>query len=146
MMKSTQLRAADAPERWLLYDASEHTLGRMASKIAMHLMGKDRPNYTPNSLVGAHVVVINAEKAKVTGAKGETKTYAHYTKYPGGYKTVSLAEMRERRPEDIVGLAVRRMLPKSKLGHDMLRRLKVYAGSEHPHTAQQPVKVEAKRS
>ena len=145
-MKSTHVRAADAPERWLLYDASEHTLGRMATKIAMHLMGKDRPNYTPNSLVGAHVVVINAEKAKFTGGKDESKTYAHYTRYPGGYKQVSLAEMRERRPDEIVSLAVRRMLPKTRLGHDMLRRLKVYAGTEHPHTAQQPVKVEAKRS
>ncbi len=118
----------------------------MATKIAMNLMGKDRPTYTANSLVGAHVVVINAEQAKVTGKKSETKTYSHYTKYPGGHKKVSMADVRERRPEDIVSLAVRRMLPKTKLGHDMLRRLKVYPGTVHPHTAQQPVKVEAKQA
>ncbi|MCC7015362.1 MAG: 50S ribosomal protein L13 [Planctomycetes bacterium] len=145
-MKSTHVRAADAQERWLLYDASEHTLGRMATKIAMHLMGKDRPTYTPSELTGAHVVVINAAKAKFTGTKGETKTYAHYTRYPGGYKSVAIADVRQDRAGDIVWLAVRRMLPKTKLGHDMLRRLKVYPGTEHPHTAQQPVKVEAKKS
>jgi large subunit ribosomal protein L13 len=141
-MKTTHVRAADAEERWLLYDASEHTLGRMATKIAMHLMGKDRPTWTPSELTGAHVVVINAEKARVTGKKGEDKTYSHYTKYPSGHKRVAMADVRESRPEDIVALAVRRMLPKTKLGHDMLRRLKVYAGTEHPHTAQQPVKVQ----
>jgi large subunit ribosomal protein L13 len=141
--KSTHVRAADVEERWLIYDASEHILGRMASKIAMNLMGKDRPTWTPSELTGAHVVVINAEKAVVTGKKAETKIYDHYTFYPSGRKEVSMADVRERRPSDIVSLAVRRMLPKSKLGHDMLRRLKVYAGSEHPHTAQQPVKVPA---
>ena len=143
-MKSTHVRAADVPERWLLYDASEHTLGRMASKIAMQLMGKDRPNYTSNSLIGAHVVVINAAAAKLTGDKGSSKTYAHYTRYAGGYKEVGMAHMRAKRAEDIVGLAVRRMLPKSKLGHDMLRRLKVYSGPQHPHTAQLPAKAEVK--
>ena len=141
--KSTHVRAVDVEERWLLYDASEHILGRMAAKIAMHLMGKDRPTWTPSELTGAHVVVINAEKAYVTGNKSETKTYDHYTFYPDGRKVVSMAELRERRPEDIVALAVRRMLPKTKLGHDMLRRLKVYRGAEHPHTAQQPARVEA---
>lgn len=145
-MKSTHVRAADAQERWLLYDASEHTLGRMATKIAMHLMGKDRPSYTPSELTGAHVVVINAAQAKFTGKKGETKEYPHYTAYPGGYKSVPIANIREDRAGDIVWLAVRRMLPKTKLGHDMLRRLKVYPGTEHPHTAQRPIKVEAKKS
>ena len=141
-MKTTHVRAADVEERWLLYDASEHTLGRMASKIAMHLMGKDRPTWTPSELCGAHVVVINAEKARVTGKKAEAKLYSHYTKYPSGHKQVAMERVRARRPADIVSLAVRRMLPKSKLAHDMLRRLKVYAGAEHPHTAQQPVKVQ----
>ena len=142
-MKSTHVRAAEAQERWLLYDASEHTLGRMATHIATHLMGKDRPTYTPSELVGAHVVVINATQAKFTGTKGDTKTYGHYTRYAGGYKSVGIDRMRVQRPEDIIGLAVRRMLPKTKLGHDMLRRLKIYPGKDHPHTAQQPVKVEA---
>ncbi|MCK6449041.1 MAG: 50S ribosomal protein L13 [Planctomycetes bacterium] len=142
-MSTTYFRSNEVEQRWLLYDASEHNLGRMAAKIAMNLMGKDRPTYTANHLTGAHVVVINAEKAKLTGKKGETKNYAHYTKYPGGYKLVPLARVREARATDIVTLAVRRMLPKSKLGHDMLRRLKVYEGAEHPHVAQAPVKVEA---
>lgn len=144
-MKSTHVRSADAQERWILYDASEHNLGRMATHIAMHLMGKDRPSYTPDQLTGAHVVVINAAKAKLTGNKGETKEYPHYTRYAGGLKNVKMADMRVQRPEDIVALAVRRMLPKTRLGHDMLRRLKVYPGTEHPHTAQNPAKLETKQ-
>jgi large subunit ribosomal protein L13 len=108
----------------------------------MHLMGKDRPSYTPDQLTGAHVVVINAAQAKLTGSKGETKEYQHYTQYTSGLKRVNISDVRESRPEDIVSLAVRRMLPKTRLGHDMLRRLKVYPGKEHPHTAQNPVKAE----
>ncbi len=127
----------------MLYDASEHILGRMAVRIAMQLMGKDRPTYTPSELPGTHVVVVNAGQARVTGRKELQKEYRHYSGYPGGLKSVPLEEMRKRRPEDIVTLAVRRMLPKNRLGHDMLRRLKVYRGSEHPHTAQKPEKVEA---
>jgi large subunit ribosomal protein L13 len=141
-MKSTQVRATEAPERWLYYDASEHTLGRMAAKIAMNLMGKDQPTWTPNQLTGAHVVVINSRQARVTGNKAETNTYAHYTRYAGGRKDVRMADVLARRPNDVVTLAVRRMLPKTKLGNRMLARLKVYPDSEHPHTAQQPVKVE----
>lgn len=142
-MKSTHVRAADLQERWLLFDASERPLGRMASEIAMALMGKDRPEWTPSELTGAHVVVIHSREARLTGKKAETKSYAHYTKYAGGYKDVSFADVRERRPNDIVTLAVRRMLPKTRLGHSMLKRLKVYPGAEHPHTAQNPTKVTA---
>ena len=141
-MKSTHIRAVDCEERWLLYDASEENLGRMASKIAMALMGKDRPTWTPNQLTGAHVVVINSRQAKVSGKKGQTKIYPHFTKYPGGLKEVPMADVLERRPNDVVTLAVRRMLPKTRLGHRMLARLKVYPDAEHPHVAQQPVKVE----
>jgi large subunit ribosomal protein L13 len=141
-MKSTFVRTADAQERWILYDASEHTLGRMASKIAMSLMGKDRPTYEPSQLTGAFVVVINSATARLTGTKDDTKIYTHYTKYAGGQRLVPLKNIRRDRPNDIVKLAVRRMLPKTKLGHDMLRRLKVYEGNEHPHSAQQPVKVD----
>ena len=141
-MKSTHVRAADVEERWLLYDASEHQLGRMASKIAMHLMGKDRPTWTPSELCGAHVVVVNSAAAKVSGNKGETKIYPAYSGYAGGLNQVKMADVRDRRPNDIVTLAVRRMLPKTRLGHDMLRRLKVYPGAEHPHAAQKPVKVD----
>ena len=140
-MKSTFVRSADAEERWLLYDASEQNLGRMASEIAMSLMGKDRPTYTPSQLTGAFVVVTNSAKSKLSGAKDDQKLYVHYTKYHDGQKKVALERVRTDRPNDIVKLAVRRMLPKTKLGHDMLRRLKVYEGAEHPHSAQQPVKV-----
>jgi large subunit ribosomal protein L13 len=143
--KTTHVRAADAQERWLLYDASEHRLGRMATEIAMALMGKDRATWTPSELTGAHVVVINGAKAVVTGKKAEQKTYDHYTRYAGGLKVVRFADVHERRPADIVGLAVRRMLPKTVLGQKMLKRLKVYPGTEHPHTAQKPVKVEPRR-
>ena len=141
-MKSTHVRSTEAEERWLLFDASEHALGRMASRIAMALMGKDRPTWTPNQLTGAHVVVVNSKQARVTGRKRETEIYPHYTRYAGGLKDVSMVDVLERRPNDVVSLAVRRMLPKSKLGHHMLSRLKVYPGPEHPHTAQKPVKVE----
>ncbi|HTF87994.1 MAG TPA: 50S ribosomal protein L13 [Planctomycetota bacterium] len=140
-MKSTFVRSADAEERWLLYDASEQNLGRMASEIAMSLMGKDRPSYTPSQLTGAFVVVTNSAKSKLSGSKDDSKLYVHYTKYHDGQKKVALSRVRTDRPNDIVKLAVRRMLPKTKLGHDMLRRLKVYEGADHPHSAQQPTKI-----
>jgi large subunit ribosomal protein L13 len=139
-MKTTQVHAAE--ERWLLFDASEHVLGRLAVRIARALMGKDRPEYTPSELSNTHVVVVNGAQPRLTGAKAQTKSYAHYTLYAGGYKVVGIDRMRERRPHDIVKLAVRRMLPKNRLGRRMLRNLKVYAGGEHPHTAQKPLRVE----
>jgi len=143
MTTTTHTRGIDVEQRWLLYDASEHTLGRMATEIAMNLMGKDRPEYTPSELTGAYVVVINAGKVKFTGKKQDEKTYAHYTGYQGGRKVVSLERVLEGRPRDVVRLAVRRMLPKTTLGRDMLRRLRIFSSTDHPHTAQQPVKVEA---
>ena len=114
----------------------------MATQIAMNLMGKDRPTYTPSECGGAHVVVINGENAKLTGKKQDEKLYKHYTGYVDGLREIPIEKIREQRPADIVTLAVRRMLPKNRLGHDMLRRLKVYAGPDHPHSAQKPVKVE----
>jgi large subunit ribosomal protein L13 len=141
-MKTTHVRAREAEERWYLYDASKHTLGRMAQQIAMQLMGKDRPAYTASELIGAHVVVIHAEKACVTGKKDEQKTYRHYSGYAGGLSHTPIASMREDHPADIVRLAVRRMLPKTTLGKRMLSRRKVYGGGEHPHRAQQPKLVE----
>ncbi len=124
-----------------MFDASKEPVGRMASKIAFHLMGKDRPEYTPSELTGAHVVVINAQAAVFTGNKEEQKSYAFYSGFPGGLSEIDLPTMRERRPADVVTLAVRRMLPKTRLGRQMLARLKVYAGEEHPHTAQKPEAV-----
>lgn len=142
-MKSTHVRAADTEERWLLFDASEHVLGRMATRIATALMGKDRPTWTPSEASNTHVVVINGTKPVLTGNKREQKEYAHHTGYPGGRRVLSVDEMIERRPHDVVTLAVRRMLPKGRLGHKMLSRLKVYSGEEHPHVAQNPTKVES---
>jgi large subunit ribosomal protein L13 len=141
MHATTHVRSATLPPRWLLYDASKFTLGRLASQIAMNLMGKDQPTWTPSEMNGAFVVVIHADKVRVTGSKREQKSYAHYTGYPGGHKRVPFEDMSARRPDEIIHLAVKRMLPKSVLGRDMQRRLKVYAGAEHPHTAQQPVEV-----
>jgi large subunit ribosomal protein L13 len=143
---TTHVRAAELPERWLLFDASHAPVGRLASRIAMHLMGKDQPAYTPSELTGAHVVVVNAEKAVFTGKKEEQKSYDFYSGYAGGLKTIPVVRMRERRPEEIVALAVRRMLPKSTLGKKMYKRLKVYAGADHPHTAQKPTSVDMRRS
>ena len=138
-MRTTHVKAADVEERWFLYDAAEHTLGRMASTIAFQLIGKDRPTYTPSESGATHVVVINAEKARFTGKKNDEKTYKRYSGYPGGQKIISIEKMREHTPTEIVTLAVRRMLPKNRLGHRLLKNLKVYGGSEHPHGAQQPV-------
>lgn len=145
-MSTTHVRAATQGERWLLYDASQFTLGQLAAQIAMNLMGKDVPTYTASELGGAFVIVINAGQIKTTGNKAQQKTYDFYSGYPGGLKTVSYADLNRRRPGDALRLAVKRMLPKTTLGRDMRRRLKVYTGSTHPHTAQQPVKVEKIRS
>jgi large subunit ribosomal protein L13 len=141
-MKTTHVRGSDVEQRWLLYDASEFVLGRMAAQIARQLQGKDRPTYTPSELSGAHVVVLNAAKAVVTGKKSEQNRYPEYSGYPGGLKVRDMETLRATRPNDIVTLAVRRMLPKSRLGRSMLKRLRVYPGLEHPHSAQQPVKVD----
>ncbi len=141
-MKTTRFRAQDVEDRWFLYDASKHVLGRMASDIAMRLMGKDRPTYTAGELTGAHIVVINAERSRLTGKKALTKVYPRYSGYPGGLYEHPLAALRTVRPHDIVKLAVRRMLPRNQQGRKMLARLKVYGGPEHPHAAQKPLPVE----
>ena len=137
-MRTTHVRAADVQERWFVFDASTQPLGRMASQIATLLMGKDQPTYTPSERCGAHVVVINGAKAQLTGKKNDTKEYQRYSGYPGGLNITSLERVREQRPEEIVTLAVRRMLPKNRLGRQMLKQLFVYSGEEHPHGAQKP--------
>ncbi len=141
-MKTTRFRARDVEERWYLYDASQHRLGHLASDIAMRLMGKDRPTYTPEELTGAHVVVIQAERVRFSGKKALVKVYPRFSGYPGGLYLHTLDSLKSVRPHDIVKLAVRRMLPKNQLGRKMLSRLKVYGGAEHPHAAQKPVLVE----
>lgn len=128
-------------DTWHLVDASKHVLGRVAVRIAEVLMGKHRPLYTPHLSVGEGVIVINAAKVKLTANKGETRMYRRHTGYPGGLRSRSLAEYREHKSEELIKLAVRRMLPKSRLGRQMLKRLKVYAGESHPHGAQKPAEL-----
>jgi large subunit ribosomal protein L13 len=124
--------------RWYHMDASDQVLGRLASKAAVALMGKDRPDYTPNVDTGAYVVVTNAERVRLTGRKMEQKVYRHHSGYPGGLKETTVAEALEKHPERVIREAVRRMLPKSKLGDAMIKKLKVYAGPDHPHTYHKP--------
>lgn len=141
-MKQTSFSVTDrAAAAWFVVDASQEILGRMAANVARILQGKHKPTYTPHADVGDFVVVINAKKVRVTGRKAEKKVYRHYTGYPGGLVEQSFARMRDRHPEDIIRLAVRRMMPKTTLGRHMTRKLKVYAGSTHPHHAQKPEPV-----
>ena len=141
-MKSYVAKTGKVDQKWVVVDAEGQILGRLAVKIAMILMGKTKPIYTPHVDTGDFVVVVNAEKIEVSGKKAQTKEYQHYTGYPGGQKTVSYAEMLEKRPERVIELAVRRMLPKNKLAVKMLKKLKVFRGPEHDHAAQKPEKIE----
>jgi large subunit ribosomal protein L13 len=127
---------------WLVVDASGKTLGRLATQVADALRGKRKPEYTPHCDVGDFVIVVNAEKVAVTGRKREQKLYRRHSGYPGGLRTKTLGDMLERRPEEVIRLAVKGMLPRSRLARAQLRKLKVYAGPEHPHTAQKPAPME----
>jgi len=131
-------KAGEIARKWYVVDASGQTLGRLSSRIARILMGKENPKYTPFLDTGDHVIVINAEKVKTTGVKAEQKVYQHYTGYPGGLRTEDFKKRSVRKPELIVEQAVLRMLPKSKLGRQMISKLKVYKGEKHPHEAQKP--------
>lgn len=124
--------------RWFVIDAANHVVGRLAVQIANILRGKHRPEYTPHVDTGEFVIVVNAEKVRFTGKKLETKTYHWYTRYPGGLKQVSARDWMEKHPERILIEAVRRMVPRNKLGRQQMSKLKVYAGPNHPHQAQQP--------
>jgi large subunit ribosomal protein L13 len=141
-MKSFMAKKNEVEQRWLLVDADGAILGRMAARIAPILMGKTKPTYTPHVDVGDFVVVVNADKVRLTGKKAQNKEYDYYTHHPGGHKFVSFAEMIAKKPEKVVELAVRRMLPKNRLGRQMLKKLKVYSGPEHEHQAQKPEKIE----
>jgi large subunit ribosomal protein L13 len=127
---------------WLVVDASGKTLGRLATQIADTLRGKRKPEYTPHIDVGDFVIVVNAEKVAVSGRKREEKLYYRHSGYPGGLRSRTLGEMLERRPEEVIRRAVKGMLPRSRLGRAQLRKLKVYAGPEHPHAAQKPEPME----
>ncbi len=141
MTKTTLATVADrhaAMNAWRVIDARGQILGRMATQIASVLMGKHSPRYTPHMLVGEGVIVINAGAVSITGNKGETREYTYYTGYPGGLRHVKLGDYRENAPEELIRLAVRRMLPKNRIGREMIRRLKVYRDAAHPHVAQKP--------
>ena len=141
-MKSFMAKKNEVEQKWLLVNAEGAILGRMAAKIAPILMGKNKPTYTPHVDTGDYVIVVNAGKIMLTGKKAQTKEYDHYTHHPGGHKYVSFADMMAKKPEKVIELAVRRMLPKNKLGRQMLKKLKVYGGPDHEHQAQKPEKIE----
>jgi len=142
-MKTYMAKNGEIEASWHLVDMTDKVLGRVATKIATILMGKHRPEYTPHVDTGDFVVVINAEKMKITGSsKPTSRVYQSYSGYPSGLKAVSLKDMLAKHPDRVVSEAVRRMLPKTKLGRAMLKKLKVYAGTEHPHQAQQPQPLE----
>ena len=141
-MKTYVATPASRERNWLVVDATGKTLGRLATQIADALRGKRKPEYTPHIDVGDFVVVVNAEKISVTGQKLREKVYYRHSGYPGGLKSRTLAEMLERRPEEVIRLAVRGMLPRNRLARKQLTKLKVYAGPDHPHAAQKPETLE----
>lgn len=142
--KTFSLKTADVSRRWILIDAKDATLGRIATEISKYLIGKYKPTYTPHIDGGDYVVVINAAEVPVTGEKETDKIYYRHTGFPGGIKDAQLKEVREKFPERVIENAVKGMLPKNKLAADRMARLKVFAGSEHAHAAQKPEKVEVR--
>jgi len=140
-MKTAIPSGVDIPRDWHLIDADSQVLGRVASRAAMILMGKHKPRYTPFLDMGDHVVVVNAEKVRLTGNKENQKIYRRHSGYPGGLTEVSARRVRETRPIRLVEEAIQGMLPKTKLGKQMYRKLQVYAGPKHPHQAQKPVEL-----
>jgi large subunit ribosomal protein L13 len=141
-MVTTQPIKNQIAKDWFLVDAENKILGRLASKIASILKGKTKPIFTPYFDTGDFVVVINARKIKLTGKKIKDKIYYHYSGYPGGMKSITTKDLLQKKPEEVIRKAVWGMLPKNSLGRQMLTKLKVYAGKEHPHQAQQPKKIE----
>lgn len=140
-MKTYFATNEDADNKWYVVDAQDKVLGRLATQIAKYLRGKHKPEYTPHTDAGDYIVVINADKIGVTGKKGQDKMYYDHSGFPGGIKEVNFDKLRAKNPVEIIERAVRGMLPKNPLGRAMLRKLKVYAGTEHPHIAQQPVEI-----
>ena len=137
-MKTVSAKKESVTRSWYVVDATDKTLGRLSTEIANRLRGKHKPEYTPHVDTGDYIVVVNAEKVKVTGNKATGKLYQHHTGSPGGIKSITFDEMIDKKPERVIEKAVKGMMPKNKLSRAMMSKLKVYAGSEHPHTAQQP--------
>ena len=144
MQKSFYPTASSIERKWYVVDATDLVLGRMASEIAAVLRGKNKPTFTPSADTGDNVIVVNADKVKVTGKKLEQKIYYRHSDYVGGFKQTTLKELMAKKPEDVVTFAVKGMLPKGPLGRQMLTKLHVYAGPEHPHAAQKPEALEIK--
>ena len=136
-------KEGEIARKWFVVDASGQTLGRLATRVANILSGKDSPRYTPFIDAGDHVIVINADKIRVTGTKADAKVYHRYTGYPGGLRSEEFTKRMQRKPEQVVQEAIQGMLPKSKMGKAMAKKLKVYRGDKHPHSAQQPKAVGA---
>lgn len=143
-MKSFMASPATIERKWYVVDAAGYTLGRLASEVAKVLRGKNKPIFTPHMDCGDYVIIVNADKVKVTGKKLDQKIYYHHSEYVGGMKETTLREMMAKKPEKVVKLAVKGMLPKGALGKDMLKKLHVYAGQEHEHAAQKPEVLEFK--
>ncbi len=141
-MKTVSAKPETVKRDWLLIDASGKTLGRLATEVASRLKGKHKPEYTPHVDTGDYIIIINAEKVAVTGNKHLDKKYYNHSEYPGGMRETAFKDMLVRNPESIIERAVKGMLPKNRLGRDMFRKLKVYAGTEHKHSAQQPKVLE----
>jgi large subunit ribosomal protein L13 len=141
-VKTYAVRASEIERRWWVVDARDQTLGRLATRIAVLLEGKHKPIYSPHLDTGDHVVVVNAEKVRVTGNKLRQKSYYRHSNYPGGLKAETLETLLGRKPELVIERAVKGMLPQNRIGRAMFRKLKVYRGAEHPHAAQQPTTVE----
>lgn len=141
-MKTFSAKPETVKRDWFVIDAENKVLGRLATEVARRLRGKHKPEYTPHVDTGDYIVIINADKIAVTGNKEQNKMYHHHTGYPGGLKSLTLEKLREKAPERIIEKAVKGMLPKNPLGRAMFSKLKVYAGSEHAHTAQQPQPLE----
>ena len=141
-MKTDYIKASEVDKKWFLVDAEDKTLGRLSSKVAQILRGKGKVNYTPHMDMGDFVIIINAEKIKLSGRKETNKEYFKHTNYPGGTKFSSVKLMRSKKPEFLLINSVKGMLPHNRLGKKILQHLKVYAGSEHPHESQKPKKLE----
>lgn len=141
-MKTYSAKPQDIQRDWFVIDAEGKTLGRLSTEVASRLKGKHKAIFTPNTDTGDYIVIINAEKVRVTGSKESQKMYYRHTGYPGGLKSMTLAKLRAYAPERIIEFAVKGMLPRNPLGRAMLSKLKVYAGAQHPHTAQQPKVLE----
>ena len=141
-MTTQSFKTSDIQKSWILVDATNKTLGRLATKVAFRLIGKHRPEYTPNADLGDYVIVINAEKVTVTGQKLFQKKYYKHSGFPGGIKEKSLKEVLDSSAEEVIKSAVKGMLPKNKLGKQMIKKLKVYNSEQHPHEAQKPLEIE----